>query len=647
MVSGGVTQPASRMVTHNWDNFFSHLVAAVVADALDAPDYGPLLLHLRDGWLPALRSELARLGRLELVYWICAFSVNQHASICGGFGPSPPEGTEQYREWDRKRHDTVTGERYPLCKCSTEKHFNSHRDLCELNKFDPMMAEMSKRFPGMRQIIAVDEHLDIFSRAWCIAELAEAHKLGIVQTVKLHQLVLANTARCKDIRVENCKASRPDDVKEILSKIPDASAFNREVNSLIWNRESGIFANTRKLWEKEVEKLSARGLRIQQLIDFYTSLGATTMPDFRPDLHTTNDVLRQVIIPQTVCQWKGQAYGQGFAYTTVANPAVGLQATRYVTHWKGLFVEFIAAVIADALDAPTYSDVLTRIHASDMASLRKELGTMGKLNLVYWINDFSLNFHASICDCFGPSPPEGTEQYREWYRRRHDPVTGEEHPVCGCYTVKHWTDDVLTCELNKDKHLIAKLSSSQDARLLVAVDRDFVTLRNAWCIHDITSALQARTPIAVQVLNKMPAQSLDLQVHECSCESLADKEFILSRIEDYVAFDNFLNMVCAEERAKISRGRELIKKFVCFSRASAHTPGCVSNCVKPTGHDGACWPSPYRFNGACQPNQVYTGDWLESQRQLEESKVCQGQRHINSEQHDAGAEAGASMDGQK
>jgi hypothetical protein len=129
-------QPASRMVTHNWNNIFSHLVASVLADAFDVPSYAPFLLHLGER-LPALRDELRRRGQMEVSYWICAFTVNQHASICGGFGPAPKG--QEFLEWDRKRYDSVTGELYPLCRCATPKFFNADCDLTELNKFDPLM----------------------------------------------------------------------------------------------------------------------------------------------------------------------------------------------------------------------------------------------------------------------------------------------------------------------------------------------------------------------------------------------------------------------------------------------------------------------------------------------------------------------------
>lgn len=41
-------------------------------------------------------------GCLQTTVWICAFSINQHASICGGFGPEPvgdPEAFAVFETW--------------------------------------------------------------------------------------------------------------------------------------------------------------------------------------------------------------------------------------------------------------------------------------------------------------------------------------------------------------------------------------------------------------------------------------------------------------------------------------------------------------------------------------------------------------------
>ena len=80
-------QPASRMVTHNWNNIFSHLVASVLADAFDVPSYAPFLLHLGER-LPALRDELRRRGQMEVSYCLVVWNMF--------FGPIHWEESSQY-----------------------------------------------------------------------------------------------------------------------------------------------------------------------------------------------------------------------------------------------------------------------------------------------------------------------------------------------------------------------------------------------------------------------------------------------------------------------------------------------------------------------------------------------------------------------
>lgn len=100
MMEGVPTRPPT-MVTHNWDNLFRNLVAAVIAYALDEAEYA-FVSHLleTDAGIGELEGWLLEAGQLDSTYWVCAFSVNQHATICGG----NPHGAK----------DSVTGELYPL-----------------------------------------------------------------------------------------------------------------------------------------------------------------------------------------------------------------------------------------------------------------------------------------------------------------------------------------------------------------------------------------------------------------------------------------------------------------------------------------------------------------------------------------------------
>merc|ERR1711871_473839 len=110
--------------------------------------------------LSELRRRLRNRGKLQDTYWVCCISINQHSVICSGFSPSEPE---------EKKRNSVTGLPYSLCTCSHPKWFSG--DACEVDKFDSMMAWLCRDVPAFSQVVAVDEHSAIFTRAWCVAEL--------------------------------------------------------------------------------------------------------------------------------------------------------------------------------------------------------------------------------------------------------------------------------------------------------------------------------------------------------------------------------------------------------------------------------------------------------------------------------------------
>jgi len=126
--SGGAPRAPNKMVTHAWENTFSHLVASVVADAMGVATYSGLAAQLCSEGLE-LVEDLEQL-QPQSQYWICAFCINQHSCICNGFGVEPMFGTAQFDEWDSKRRDTVTGRVYPICSCSHPKYLNSSPNDC-------------------------------------------------------------------------------------------------------------------------------------------------------------------------------------------------------------------------------------------------------------------------------------------------------------------------------------------------------------------------------------------------------------------------------------------------------------------------------------------------------------------------------------
>jgi len=249
MMKGQPTRP-NCMVTHNWGNLFRDLVAAIVSDALGSTEFG-MIADLMDWDLDVVREMLRLSDKLKHTYWVCAFSVSQHAGICAG----NPGNIK----------DSVTGQVYPLCDCGKPKYFNSSPPLssngqssyCEMNKFDDMMGLLAATDKDFAQVVAVDAAYGLFTRAWCVAELAEAHQMGMVQRLKVVSAgsITRNEGMLRSLQVENMQASRPEDVADILAKISDKAAFNEALQNLIFGG-NGLIANWRDLdGEQQVARM--------------------------------------------------------------------------------------------------------------------------------------------------------------------------------------------------------------------------------------------------------------------------------------------------------------------------------------------------------------------------------------------------------
>ncbi|CAK9077581.1 unnamed protein product [Durusdinium trenchii] len=205
-----------KMVTHNWSNLFRDLLASVVADALGEHtiELFAQLLEV-EGGVYVVEELLEVQGSIDETYWICAFAVNQHSNICGG----NPKGDV----------DSATQRPYPICPCAEPKFFNKTPPLndagesigCELNKFDDMMAYLFQQNPWFAQVVAVDAELTLFTRAWCVAELAQGQRMGMAQSLKLRNkaVLLERKQTLECLKVEEMQATRPADKDVILSKI--------------------------------------------------------------------------------------------------------------------------------------------------------------------------------------------------------------------------------------------------------------------------------------------------------------------------------------------------------------------------------------------------------------------------------------------
>jgi len=237
-----------RMVTHAWDNLFLHLLAAVVADALNMDHYKGIADELISVGAAGIIPRLRALGTLHKAYWICAFCVNQHSSICGELGNMPQDDTEAQLEWKKKCHDTATGKVLPCCTCTQPKFLNDTPDECELNKFDEMMYYLRTEADGFRQLVAADINFVILSRAWCVAELVEAFNSKIPQDLcvfsgdafGVEQTNLEVYRRIVNTSVVHCRASRAEDKAYILAKIDDVGHFDARLQAVIFGKY-GLF----------------------------------------------------------------------------------------------------------------------------------------------------------------------------------------------------------------------------------------------------------------------------------------------------------------------------------------------------------------------------------------------------------------------
>jgi len=262
MMDGEHIRPM-KMVTHNWSNLFRDLVAAILADALDEAEYD-MLAGLLDRDAGKVEEWIAKRGVGERSYWVCAFSVSQHSGICSS------------NHYDR---DPITNAFHDACNCGAQKYFNDSRPLfegrsigCEMNKFDEMMAYLSAHDPNFSQVIAIDAIFDIFSRAWCVSEIAMAHAIGMKQHLKIvNACALEEHAKkLRNLRIEEMRATRVEDIQEILASIPDVNEFNRGLQALLFDK---LLPSWRNLDAQEQMCMMGRIARWQMLVNKRDSVG--------------------------------------------------------------------------------------------------------------------------------------------------------------------------------------------------------------------------------------------------------------------------------------------------------------------------------------------------------------------------------------
>jgi len=141
----------------------------------------------------------------------------------------------------------------------------------------------------------------------------------------------------------------------------------------------------------KVEELAGRGFTLRALLRFYGDL-PSYMPHYDPERSTTNDVVRQVIIPRSA------AAKTAFADLMHSKDAPRFPAVMVTHNWGNLFCHLIAAIVADALGSPFFFNIVSRLDGRYLDALLAELEEQGVSERTYWVCAFSVNQHVSICD---------------------------------------------------------------------------------------------------------------------------------------------------------------------------------------------------------------------------------------------------------
>jgi len=238
LMHGQPTAP-EYMVTHHWGNKFADLIAAIVGKALGLRSFKGLRGELTQN-LDGLRDRLRLSGTLHSTWWICAISVNQHASICDtALGVVDP----------------ITGQDICRCTCNHPKYLDC--EYSEVNKFDDMMIRCAQRNPNFGHVIAVDRDFTLFSRCWCVAEVHAGRQLQLHQSLMLHSrdTIASHQDQLQNLRIEEMQASVASDKERILAQIHDKERFNRELREMVLNTHTGLLA----CWEDAGQYTEALG----------------------------------------------------------------------------------------------------------------------------------------------------------------------------------------------------------------------------------------------------------------------------------------------------------------------------------------------------------------------------------------------------
>ena len=311
-----------------------------------------------------------------------------------------------------------------------------------------------------------------------------------------------------------------DSTPPTYSSFPPGAGDCKPVTSL-------TVEETDSQWDACVEQLSSRGFCLGELLTFYQSL-TDDMPHLDSNLHTTNDIVWQVIIPRTS--------SKGCSYSSLMTDG-NLPPTIMVTHnWGNCFRDLCAAIVSDAFGQDEYS-VVADLLDRDPKKLEEALKVDHQLKQTYWVCCFSVNQHRSICDFPGGPRP--------------DPVTLEIPPPCRCKRRKYLNDTPpldsrgrsCWCEMNKFDDMMFHIARSNPRhRHVVAVDSSFVVFERAWCVSEIYTGSSLGLPQHLIIRSRDNLQGNDQKLRHLRIENMQasrqeDVEEILRKIQDVEGFN--------------------------------------------------------------------------------------------------------------
>lgn len=257
------------------------------------------------------------------------------------------------------------------------------------------------------------------------------------------------------------------------------------------------------------------------------------MRHFDSSKHTTNDVVRQCVIPLSA--------KRKCCLATLMMRGVSVRPQALVTHnWGNLFADLVAAIVADALDDDDEFAIASDLLAGDIDKLKSYLGKQGTLYNTYWVCAFSVNLHSCICAANPNSD--------------RDPVSGKLHPVCNCGMEKVLHGDgaldergrSIHCEVNKFTDMMKLLATTNwNFVQLIATDKVLSLFSRIWCVAEIVEAhdtgiAQRMKLHSAHLLNEYEQTLECMKVEHMHASHPADALEILATVPDKDAFNDHL-----------------------------------------------------------------------------------------------------------